>query len=188
MSPKKIDPARPPATTAGKLADLSAAARRAALERWQGWADDLATGGAMPPVADVLAAGVALGIPDAIDALSRDAAALVQARELEDRIARRQDHHAELLAPHGGTFAALKAAIDEARARLKELERVRNSVWWDGRLGSLKAQLQETRSAAPRMWPPAPKRRKPAAAQPAPAKAKRSSGKRRAGADAVEIV
>lgn len=145
---------------AATITDLSNAAKRAAFERWSGWAFDLADGGTMPAVSEIMAAGLALGLPDAIAALSADAAAIVKARTLEERIAGRQRWHKELLQPHGGSLKTLKAEIKRRREELVELERVRSSVWWDSRLGSLKAQLVELRAATPRIWPPAPKRPK----------------------------
>jgi hypothetical protein len=178
-------------STAAALTDLGNAARRAALERWQAWADDLAAGGDMPAVADVLAAGLALGVENALDALAADAAALVAARTLEGRIAGREQYHRELLAPFGGTFTALKAEIRRVEDEVKQLHRVKASVWWDHRLAALKTELLETKTAAPRVFPPAPPRPKVKSQKPAAAtseKPKRPTRKGKANPDAVEAV
>jgi hypothetical protein len=176
---------------AAEITELSTAARRAALERWQGWADDLADGGSMPNVADVLAAGMALGIQNALDALAADAAALAAVRRLEERIRGREQYHRELLAPYGGTFTALKAEIRRVEDEAKQLRRVKASVWWDHRLGALKAQLLETKTAAPRVFPPAPPRPKRKAQKPAAAtatKPQRPTRKGKANPDAVDAL
>ena len=176
---------------ASAINELTAAAKRAALERWAGWALELADGGSMPAVADVMGAGLALGLADAIKALTDDASAIVKARRLEERIAGRERWRDELLNPHGGSFAALKEEIKRRRAELVELERVQSSLFWDSRLGSLKAQLLETKAAAPRVFPPAAPRRKAKTQKPAAASAekpKRPTRKGKANPDAVEAV
>lgn len=158
-----------PTITPPPLSAAAAAARRAALERWAGWAEDMAAGQPMPPIADVLATGAALEIPAALEALAADAGALVKARTLEERIRGRMAWRDELLAPFGGSFAGLEAELEAKRREVKDLERRHSSLRWDSRLASLKNQLKEAQLAAPRVFPPAPKKRKPAKKKPAPA-------------------
>ncbi len=183
--PTTTTTAPPVATTAPALSAAATAARRAALEVWSVWAEDLAAGRPMPPVADVLSTGAALEITGAIEALAADAGALVKARALEGRIAGRLQWRAELLQPFGGSFAGLKAELETKRAEVKQLERRVSSLTWDHRLGSLKAELADLKIATPRVFPPAPakKKRRPAPTAPA-AKRERPAAKPKA----VEII
>lgn len=99
------------------LADM----RSKALTDWRSAARQIADGGSPPSVIEVLEWGVLLGIEGPMEELERDAAAILEADELEDRAAAVKARLEQPIRDAGGT-AAIRDRIAELKSEARRLE------------------------------------------------------------------
>lgn len=138
--------------------------RRKAAESWRAWATTLADGGKPPAVAELLEAGVVLQIPEPMAALEADAAALAEARDLEQRAALTRDAIKQRIAPYGGADG-VRARIAELKRELERLQGFLGMTRHHVIAGQLAGEATRLRARHPRVFgpvggKPAPKRRK----------------------------
>jgi hypothetical protein len=137
--------------------------RAAAEKNWATWAAGLADGGAPPPPLELLEAGGLLGIERPADALEKDANAIREVRDLEQRAAGLRERAKTERAPHG-TQAERRARIVALRAEIKKLENLAGVHPWDLHAGQLLGQADRIRSKHPHAFrpsPPAPTGKRP---------------------------
>lgn len=95
--------------------------RREAEDNWTRWATTLADGGAPPEPLALLEAGGLLGLPQPADALEKDAAAIREVRDLEQRAGEYRERAAKQRKPHG-THDERRQRIAALKAELRLLE------------------------------------------------------------------
>jgi len=139
-----------PASVAKKFADLKAET----LNQWAGWAQSIADGGATPSPLAVLEAGAILGIPEPMEALEKDAAAISEVAALEWEANAIAERIEKQLAPYGGE-AGLREKISAMRRELDAMVRIAGPEKWLRR-GQVRGELGRLKARHPRVFPVAP--------------------------------
>jgi hypothetical protein len=135
------------------IRDIGRDLRAQAAADWKRWAVELADGQGAPDGRELVNVAAALQIQDPANALEAAAAAVVEARTMQRGLASCEQALTEMLAPFGGSYEKLIAALDRAKAEVERLREIAYVVENQGGRGFYTGTLHSIRQQHPLLWP-----------------------------------